>query len=232
MTGAVRFEELSVVRGGRSVLHAVSGTFPAGQVTGLFGPSGSGKSTLIRAIAGVETHVRGMVEVLGGEPGGVTARHEVGYMTQAPSLYEDLTVAENVDYFAAMRGAARADVLDRVQLTPQAHQLVRDLSGGQRARVSLAAALVGTPRLLLLDEPTVGLDPVLRRDLWRLFERLAAEGGSLLVSSHVLDEARHCDQVILLRDGHILAQLPPRELTARTGTEDMDEAFIRLIERG
>ncbi len=221
-----------MTRGGRSVLHGVSGTIAAGEVTGLFGPSGSGKSTLIRAIAGVQTHVNGVMGVLGGQPGSARARREIGYMTQAPSLYEDLTIAENLDYFAAMRGASRGDVLDRVQLGGQAHQLVRDLSGGQRARVSLAAALVGAPRLLLLDEPTVGLDPVLRRELWHLFEGLVAEGSTLLVSSHVLDEARHCDRVILLRDGHILAQLTPRELTALTGTEDMDEAFVRLIERG
>jgi ABC-2 type transport system ATP-binding protein len=231
MTAAVAFEGLSVTRGGRTVLHDVSGSFPDGGVTGLFGPSGSGKSTLIRAIAGVQTHVTGVVEVLGARPGHASARGEVGYMTQAPSLYEDLTVAENVDYFAAMRGAGRGRVLDRVRLAQQADQLVRDLSGGQRARVSLAAALVGNPALLLLDEPTVGLDPLLRRELWQLFAGLATDGSALLVSSHVLDEARHCDQVILLRDGQILAQLTPHELTRRTGTEDMDEAFVRLIEQ-
>ncbi|MGE5617502.1 MAG: ABC transporter ATP-binding protein [Candidatus Woesearchaeota archaeon] len=232
MTPAVEFERLSVTRGGRVVLHELSGSFATGRVTGLFGPSGSGKSTLIRAITGVQTHVSGAMGVLGDQPGSVMVRREVGYMTQEASLYEDLTVAENVDYFAAMRGVDRGEVLERVQLTSHSDQLVRNLSGGQRARVSLAAALVGSPRLLLLDEPTVGLDPVLRRDLWQLFIGLAAEGSTLLVSSHVLDEARHCDQVILLREGHILAQLAPHELTARTGTEDMDEAFIRLIERG
>ena len=158
-------------------------------------------------------------------------RSALGYMTQAPSIYEDLTVMENVRYFAAIRGGETGPVLDRVQLGPQSHQLVRNLSGGQRARVSLAAALVAEPRLLLLDEPTVGLDPLLRRDLWHLFRELAAEGAALLVSSHVLDEARHCDEVILLREGRIVAQLPPAELAARTGTDDLDEAFIRLIEQ-
>ncbi len=232
MTGAaVEFERLTVERGGQPVLHELDGSFAAGRVTGLFGPSGSGKSTLIRAIAGVQSGVRGTLAVLGSQPGSVAVRRELGYMTQAPSVYEDLTVVENIRYFAAIRGGEVGPVLDRVQLTPQSHQLVRDLSGGQRARVSLAAALVANPRLLLLDEPTVGLDPLLRRDLWRLFGQLAAEGAASLVSSHVLDEARHCDEVMLLREGRIVAQLSPAALAARTGTSDLDEAFIRLIEQ-
>ena len=213
------------------MLHDVTASFAAGRVTGLFGPSGSGKSTLIRAIAGVQRGVRGTVSVLGERPGSMPVRQSLGYMTQSPSVYEDLTVVENVRYFAEIRGGEIDDVLERVQLGAHANQLVRNLSGGQQARVSLAAALVGHPRLLLLDEPTVGLDPLLRRDLWRLFSELAGEGSALLVSSHVLDEARHCDQVILLREGRLIAQLSPAELSARTGTDDLDEAFIRLIEQ-
>jgi len=228
---AVRFERVTVERGGRDVLRDIDASFAAGRVTGLFGPSGSGKSTMIRAIAGVQSRVRGSVTVLGERPGVMAVRRALGYMTQSPSVYDDLTVAENVRYFAAIRGGEVGDVLDRVQLGPHAKQLVRNLSGGQRARVSLATALVGRPRLLLLDEPTVGLDPLLRRDLWHLFRELAGEGAALLVSSHVLDEARHCDEVILLREGRIVAQLSPAELSARTGTDDMDEAFIRLIEQ-
>ncbi len=228
---AVRFERVTVDRGGRAVLHDVDASFSAGRVTGLFGPSGSGKSTLIRAIAGVQSNVRGTVTVLSERPGSMAVRRALGYMTQSPSVYEDLTVAENVRYFAAIRGSEIGDVLERVQLSSHANQLVRSLSGGQRARVSLAVALVGRPRLLLLDEPTVGLDPLLRRDLWHLFGELAGEGAALLVSSHVLDEARHCDEVILLREGRIIAQLTPAELSAQTGTDDLDEAFIRLIER-
>lgn len=229
-TAAVEFERLSVERGGRMVLEALDGSVGAGKVTGLFGPSGSGKSTLIRAIAGVQKRVHGSLTVLGGQPGSAAVRRELGYMTQAPSVYEDLTAAENVRYFAAVRGGEVGNVIERVGLAPQAHQLVRDLSGGQRARVSLAAALVASPRLILLDEPTVGLDPMLRRELWSLFKELAAEGATLLVSSHVLDEGRHCDELILLRVGRIIAQLPPAELIARAGTPDLDEAFVRLIE--
>ncbi len=212
------------------MLHRLSGALASGRVTGLFGPSGSGKSTLIRAIAGVQAHVQGKLTVLGEGAGSGATRRQLGYMTQSPSVYEDLTVAENLRYFASMRGGEVGDVIEQVDLGNQAHQLVRSLSGGQLARVSLAAALVAAPRLLLLDEPTVGLDPLLRRELWRLFRRLAAGGSTLLVSSHVLDEARHCDELILLREGRIVAQLTPAELVARAGTQDMDEAFVRLIE--
>ena len=229
-TDAVHLGGLTVERGGRVVLRNLTASVRAGRVTGLFGPSGSGKSTLIRAIAGVQSGVRGSISVLGEPPGSLAVRRSLGYMTQAPSVYEDLTVTENVRYFAAIHGGQIGPVIERVQLQSHANQLVRNLSGGQRARVSLAAALVGGPRLLLLDEPTVGLDPLLRRDLWHLFGELAGEGATLLVSSHVLDEARHCDEVILLREGRIVAQLSPEELSARTGTDDLDEAFIRLIE--
>ena len=228
---AVEFVGLSVERGGRRVLDEIDGWFAAGQVTGLFGPSGSGKSTLIRAIAGIQARVKGDLIVLGERPGSAAVRRQLGYMTQAPSVYDDLTIAENLHYFASIRAGEVGDVIDRVGLGAHAHQLVRNLSGGQLARVSLAVALVATPRLLLLDEPTVGLDPLLRRDLWRMFRELAASGTTLLVSSHVLDEARHCDQLILLRNGHIVAQLTPPELAARAGTDDLDEAFVRLIER-
>lgn len=229
MTAAVEIRELTVTRGGREVLHGLDTVVASGRVTGLFGPSGSGKSTLIRAIAGVQAHVQGTLTVLDREAGSAGVRRQLGYMTQAPSVYEDLTVAENLRYFASLRDGSVGDVIQQVDLGPQAHQLVRSLSGGQLARVSLAAALVAEPRLLLLDEPTVGLDPLLRRDLWSLFRRLAAGGTTLLVSSHVLDEARHCDELILLREGRIVAQLTPAALVARTGTEDMDEAFVRLI---
>ncbi len=228
---AVEIERLTVHRGGRPVLHELSATIPQGRVTGLFGPSGSGKSTLIRAIAGVQAGVSGKLTVAGLAPGSFAARSQLGYKTQASSVYEDLTVAENLRYFAAIRGAQADGLLARVGLQQQAGQLVRNLSGGQAARVSLAAALVGGPRLLLLDEPTVGLDPLLRRELWQLFAEIAREGAALLVSSHVLDEAHHCDQLLLLREGRILAQMTPAELVVATGTQDMDEAFVRLIER-
>jgi ABC-2 type transport system ATP-binding protein len=231
MNAAIEVERLRVRRGGREVLHGISTTIRSSRVTGLLGPSGSGKTTLMRSIAGVQAHVEGTLKVLGEQPGSRNARQHVGYMTQLPSVYDDLTVIENLRYFAAVRGTrADPELLARLDLGPQADQLVRNLSGGQLARVSLASALVGEPPLLLLDEPTVGLDPLLRRELWRLFGELAAAGSTLLVSSHVLDEARHCDELVLMRDGGIVAQLTPEELITRTGTSDLDEAFVRLIE--
>lgn len=229
---AIRAEGLRVVRGGRVVLDDVSFVVPRGSVTGLLGPSGCGKSTLMRAIVGVQARVSGRLDVLGLPAGHRRLRSAIGYVTQAPSVYADLTVRENLRYFGRLLGAA-ADDLDRVlrevDLTDRQDAAVARLSGGQRARVSLAAALLGTPELLVLDEPTVGLDPVLRRDLWGLFHRLAAGGVTLLVSSHVMDEAERCERLLLLRDGALLADDTPEALLARTGTRDAEAAFLALV---
>jgi ABC-2 type transport system ATP-binding protein len=230
---AVEARDLRVRRGGREVVHGVTFGLPAGRITGLIGPSGGGKTTLMRALVGVQQHVRGEVSVLGMVPGSAALRRRLGYGTQSLAAYEDLSVGENLEYFAALVGAGRGQVdelLVRVDLQAAADQLVRSLSGGQRSRVSLATALLGEPELLVLDEPTVGLDPVLRERLWGLFRELAGAGVTLLVSSHVMDEAARCDEVLLVRDGRILAQATPAELTQRTGTEDLERAFLRLVE--
>ena len=238
---AIEVEELRVVRGGREVLHEVSLDVPAGLVTGLLGPSGCGKTTLMRSIVGVQIVAGGTVRVLGlpaGDPAlrsrvGRHARERVGYVTQAPSVYGDLTVLENLRYFAAIVEAGRdrvAEVLDAVGLGDRTGQLTGSLSGGQRARVSLASALRGRPELLVLDEPTVGLDPVLRADLWKMFHALADEGTTLLVSSHVMDEAAECDQLLLMRDGRLLEQTTPQALRDRTGEDDLGRAFLAVIE--
>jgi ABC-2 type transport system ATP-binding protein len=224
---------LRVRRGGKLVLDDLSVQIAAGSVTGLLGPSGSGKSTLIRAIVGVQIVEGGDVRVLGEAAGSPTLRSKVGYVTQAPSVYGDLTVRENLGYFAAILGvdAARIDeTIDEVDLGKEAGRRVDRLSGGQRARVSLATALLNRPELLVLDEPTVGLDPVLRRDLWKLFHSLAESGSTLLVSSHVMDEAERCDSLLLLRDGGLLAALTPAELRSRTGEQDLEAAFLALAE--
>jgi ABC-2 type transport system ATP-binding protein len=230
---AITVTGLRVTRGGRVVLPGIDLEVQAGSVTGLLGPSGGGKSTLIRSIVGVQQIEAGTVEVLGEPAGSPPLRERVGYMTQELSVYRDLSARENLHYFGRILGvpAGRTDeVLAMVDLTADADRPVERMSGGQQARVSLATALLGSPELLVLDEPTVGLDPLLRRSLWDLFRRLAAEGRTLLVSSHVMDEAAHCDELILLRDGQVLATAAPTALLTRTGQPDLESAFVSLIE--
>jgi ABC-2 type transport system ATP-binding protein len=232
MDAAVTVNHLVVDRGRHRVLHDLSFQIPPGQVTGLLGPSGSGKSTLMRALVGVQVVRSGEVTVLGRPAGSAALRSRVGYVTQSPSVYADLTVRENARFFAALYGvgAAAADrAVADVGLAEAAGQLVRDLSGGQMGRVSLACALLGRPEVLVLDEPTVGLDPVLRVELWEQFHALADRGTTLLVSSHVMDEAGRCDRLLLLREGRVLSDSTPAELRARTGTDDLEEAFLRLV---
>jgi len=229
---AVEVERLHVVRGGRDALDGITIEVSRGTVTGLLGPSGSGKSTLMRAIVGTQIVASGTVTVLGEPAGSAGLRRRVAYTTQSPAVYDDLTVAENVRYFARVVGAAESSAAKTVELVglgDQAGRVVRSLSGGQRSRVSLATALVGRPELLVLDEPTVGLDPLLRRDLWATFAQLAADGVTLLVSSHVMDEAERCDELVLVRDGRLLARGTPPEILARTGTTSMDDAFLALV---
>jgi ABC-2 type transport system ATP-binding protein len=233
MAEALVIERLRVVRGGRPVLQDVSLAVERGVVTGLLGPSGSGKTTLMRCIVGVQIVESGRVEVLGLPAGSAALRPRVAYVTQAPSVYGDLTVRENLRYFADLLGGVRDRVdetIAAVGLGGQADQVVRTLSGGETSRVSLATALLGRPEVLVLDEPTVGLDPVLRRDLWDAFHRVAADGAALLVSSHVMDEAARCDRLLLLREGRLVASEPPSSLLARTGAPTLEAAFLALAE--
>lgn len=230
---AVVVDDLHVIRGSREVLPGISLSVPRGQVVGLLGPNGGGKTTLLRSIVGVQIIAGGTVTVLGEPAGSPGLRSRVGYVTQEASVYADLTVRANLNYFAALVGAPR-DAVERtievVDLASEIDSRVDRLSGGQRSRVSLGAALVGSPELLVLDEPTVALDPVLRRDLWALFRRLAEGGTTLLVSSHVMDEATRCDRLLLLREGRLLADDSPEGLLARTGTTNAEQAFFALIE--
>lgn len=230
---AVAAEALCVQRGSRQVLHDLHFQVSRGEVVGLLGPSGCGKTTLMRAIVGVQAGVTGSIDVLG-EPAGTPAlRRQIGYVTQSPSIYADLTPRENLRFFARVLGlgsAAVNHVIATVDLGAQADRVVAGLSGGERSRVSLAVALLGEPALLVLDEPTVGLDPVLRRSLWNVFHDLADAGAAVIVSSHVMDEAERCDRLLLMRDGHFLADGPPAQIVAGTGAATIEGAFLALVE--
>lgn len=232
-SNAIETRGLRIRRGHNTVIDGLDLRVPRGVIVGLLGPSGSGKTTLMRAIVGVQIVAGGSVTVLGAAAGRTGLRHRVGYMTQQASIYEDLTVRQNLRYFARVQGAPQTDVghvLDRTDLAEQADQLARTLSGGQANRVSLAAAMLGSPDLLVLDEPTVGLDPVLRADLWAIFRRLADDGVTLLVSSHVMDEATRCDRLLLMREGAVIADTTPSALLETTGAASAEEAFLRIIE--
>jgi ABC-2 type transport system ATP-binding protein len=234
MNNAIEVSHLRVERGGNLVIPQLDVTIERGSVTGLLGPSGCGKTTLIRCLAGIQVTQRGQVTVLGDPAGSAVNRARVAYVTQSSSVYPDLTVRQNLEYFAALSGVG-ADAVDRaltqVGLADRGDSLTGELSGGQRTRVSLAAALLADPDVYLLDEPTVGLDPLLRRDLWKLFNELAADGRTLLVSSHVMDEAGRCDRVLLMREGELIADATPDDLRREAGTDDLEEAFLVLAER-
>jgi ABC-2 type transport system ATP-binding protein len=229
---AVVVQDLRVQRGPREVIKGISFAIERGTVTGLLGPSGCGKSTLMRSIVGVQIVKGGTVTVLGRPAGSKELRNKIGYATQDPAIYADLTVREALRYFAAVLGAPGSDVdrvIGEVGLTSHANQLIGQLSGGQHSRANLAVALLGQPELLVLDEPTVGLDPVLRDELWELFAQLAAAGRTLLVSSHVMDEASRCQHLLLMREGVLLASDSPGALRQQTEAADLEQAFLRLI---
>jgi ABC-2 type transport system ATP-binding protein len=229
---AVTIEHLTVVRGTRTALDDVSVRIARGTITGLLGPSGCGKSTLMRAIVGTQIVASGAVTVLGHPAGSAVLRRRVGYVTQNPTIYDDLRIIDNVRYFGSLYGAeskSADDAIKTVGLDDHRTALCGNLSGGQRTRVSLACALVSNPDLLVLDEPTVGLDPVLRVELWEQFHQLAHRGTTLLVSSHVMDEADHCADLLLMREGHLLAHTTPTKLREDTGCTSLEQAFLAII---
>lgn len=231
---AIRVDNLTVVRGKRRAIDEVSLQVRRGSITGLLGPSGSGKTTLMRAVVGTQIIAKGTVTVLGKPAGSAELRRRVGYVTQEPTVYNDLRVIDNVRYFAALTGAGKAaadDAIATVGLHEHRTTLCGNMSGGQRTRASLACALVSHPDLLVLDEPTVGLDPLLRVDLWEQFDRLARGGTTLLVSSHVMDEADHCGELLLMREGRLLDHTTPTQLREDTGCSSLEDAFLTIIRR-
>jgi ABC-2 type transport system ATP-binding protein len=231
---AISIKELSVTRGKVHALQGVSFEIEPGTITGLIGPSGSGKTTLMRTLIGAQAFQHGEVTILGKPAGSALLRKKIGYVTQSPAVYHDLSVHQNLQYFASIVGAQKnqiKSILERLDLTRQQKQLTSDLSGGQLARTSLAIALLGDPQVLILDEPTVGQDPILRDELWKLFHELAAQGKTLLVSSHIMNEAVHCDRLIMLRAGELVADTTAPELQKSTGTRDLDDAFLALVRK-
>lgn len=227
----IEANNLRVEKAGKPVLRDVTFNVMSGEITGLIGPSGAGKTTLMRAIVGVQLY-QGSLQVLGEPAGSAHLRPKIGYVTQSPSVYDDLTVRQNLAYFATLLQAPKKkidEIIATVQLEKQAKQVVASLSGGQRARVSLAIALLGDPELLVLDEPTVGLDPLLRQELWALFADLASRGKTLLISSHVMDEAEKCDQLLLVRDGSLLWDKSRQELLEKTNTQTVEDAFLSMV---
>lgn len=234
MGSAIAIEDLSVTLGEQKILRDISVSLPEGHVIGLLGPSGAGKTTLIRVLVGRQKATSGHVRLLDLPAGSRRLRSQIGYMPQSTSVYPDLTVHENLRYFAAMTGqpkTAADEVIKQVDLDDHAGQLVRKLSGGQQSRVSLAIALLGKPKILVLDEPTVGVDPVLRQQLWKIFGRLAEQGTTVLITSHVMDEAGRCQDLLLIRGGRLLAYDTPDALCTKTGTKTVEESFIKLVEK-
>ena len=234
MTASIQASKLSVFKAGRPVLGSLDFEVQPGSITGLIGPSGSGKTTLMRAIVGVQKISSGSLQILDKNAGDSALRKKIGYVTQEAAVYGDLSVIQNLRYFAVLVHASKnqvEEIIKQVRLTEQRNQLASSLSGGQRARVSLAVALLGNPELLVLDEPTVGLDPVLRQELWQLFQELAEQGKTLLISSHVMDEAERCSSLLLLRDGKLLWRETREQLLKEAKVRSIEEAFIAMVRK-
>jgi ABC-2 type transport system ATP-binding protein len=232
---AVEAENVRKRFGAVEALAGLSLSIYEGEIYGLLGPNGSGKTTLIRCLAGLLRTDGGRLAVFGVAPRVAVSAGRVGYMTQVPALYTELTVDENLRFFAALHGVREVErrveeSLRTVDLLDRRRSVVGTLSGGMRTRVSLASTLLHDPRLLLLDEPTVGVDPVLRRDFWAHFRGLAAKGITILVSSHVMDEASRCDRLGLIRAGAVMAEGSAGALISRAGAHDLEGAFLTLAE--
>src|SRR5450759_930254 len=227
--------EVAALRKDFGPIHAVDGidmSLPPGRIYGLLGPNGSGKTTLIRLLMGLASATSGTAKVLGVEMPSRANLSRIGYMTQADGIYPELSVWENLPFFAALYGqtdkAQLHAALELVELDTRANTPAQNLSGGMRRRLSMACALAHHPTVIFLDEPTVGVDPALRVQFWDHFHRLAADGATLLVASHVMDEADRCDELLFIREEHVLAQGTSVELRRRAGTDNIETAFLRF----
>jgi ABC-2 type transport system ATP-binding protein len=229
---AIEAEGLTKRFGSIMAVDSLDMTLAAGRIYGLLGPNASGKTTLIRMLVGLARPTAGHASVLGVRMPSRSNLARVGYMTQADGIYADLSVWENLRFFAALSGnadlAAMNEVLELVELDSRRGTPVHELSGGMRRRLSLACALVHRPSVIFLDEPTVGIDPALRVQFWEHFRRLARDGTTLLVSSHVMDEADRCDELLLIFHGRLLARGSGAEIRRQGGTDDMEQAFLKL----
>jgi ABC-2 type transport system ATP-binding protein len=228
----IEIENLSVEKSKRKILNSLNLVIPNSKSIGLLGPSGSGKTTLMRSIMGLQKITEGKIRILGFEAGAKDLRNKISYSTQSASLYLDLTCIENLEFFSSLfdeNELSIQEILDLVQLNQVKNQLAKTLSGGEKTRLALGTALVGAPELIILDEPTVGLDPILRKQLWQIFKELNKKGKTLLISSHVMDEAENCDHIFMIRDGKIIASGNTSELKSRTGLGNMEDVFISLV---
>jgi len=235
-TALVRLDGVHLSYGRTEVLHGIDLDVPAGRVTGLVGPSGHGKTTLVNLVVGALRATKGTITVLGEPAPPKRVKAQIGYMPQSDALYDDLTADQNLRFFGALYGMSRAamkaaipTVLHTTDLEAgTGRKTVGRFSGGMKRRLSLAVALLHSPRLLVLDEPTVGLDPVHRVRLWAAFRELTAAGATLLITTHVMDEAAQCDDIVMIHDGRILAQGSPAAVVAGAGTADLESAFLSL----
>ena len=230
---AIRALDLVKAFGSNRAVDGMTFELAPGRIYGLLGPNGSGKTTLIRLLTGLGRPTSGRAEVLGVAMPSRANLARIGYMTQSDGIYPALTVAETVRFFGALYGVTQQPeagkrALELVELFDRAKDVSGSLSGGQRRRLSLACALVHRPAVLFLDEPTVGVDPLLRVQFWTHFRRLAAQGATILVSSHVMDEADRCDELLFLRAGRVIARGSGAELRTRAGTDDLEQAFLRF----
>lgn len=225
---------VSKLYGGKTVLNNISLDIPRSEIFGLLGPSGAGKTTLVKMIAGIEQAQAGEIELLGTRMPKLEMMQQIGYMAQSDALYADLNAQENLEFFASLYGligTARrrriAEVLSLVNLTDDRHKTIGQFSGGMKRRLSLAVSLLHSPQVLILDEPTVGIDPVLRQSIWRELDALSRQGTTILVTTHVMDEAYKCHRLGMIRDGQLIAAGTPAGLMEETGSESIEEAFLK-----